>query len=762
VKPDDLNAWLAAVVRRARAAGRSVLLEGEGLAIARRLGIAVPEATTVRDAAEAARRDDYLAFAGSRLVLKVVSPGLAHKTEVGGIRFVAKTRRAVVAAIEEMRARLDGVGIEGYAIQRFVEHDPALGGELLLGLRHTDAFGPVVVVGPGGVLAEFLHGHLAPGRGAVAVSAAPLAPERLRATLEQTAIVRLATGAVRGQPVRIAPWSLVDLVRRFQRFAGVASDVGLGEFEINPLALTREGPVALDALARIAGPAAAPAPPRPLDKLERLLRPRTVAVVGVSDRANPGRLILENLLAEGFPPERIVVVKPGADTIAGCRCVPDIEGLPEPVDLIVLSVAARAIPAAVESVIAGNRAESLIVIPGGMGERGGTERIARHVRTALDSARRDPSGGPLLNGGNCLGVRSVPGRLDTLFIPRHKLPRPTCPASPLAIVSQSGAFAVAALSKLAGLNPRYVITIGNQLDLTAGDCLSALGDDPEIAVYAFYLEGFRPMDGARWIEAADHAAEAGKTVILYRAGRTPEGLRAGAAHTAALASGHEVAGDLARAAGVLVADALEDFVDLTLASCAWLERTPPGPRVGAISNAGFECVAMADNLGALELARFGPATQRGLELLLARHRLDGIVAAGNPFDATPILDDAAFAEAVRLVLDDDGVDVVIAGCVPLTGALETLPAGPGHEEDISREDSVVSRLVGLARRSRKPLAAVVDAGPLFDAMLHELRRCGVPTFRTVDRALRIVGALEQAARGRARSTHGLSGIGRAR
>ena len=96
------------------------------------------------------------------------------------------------------------------------------------------------------------------------------------------------------------------------------------------------------------------------------------------------------------------------------------------------------------------------------------------MREALAAARASAWQGPLINGGNCLGIRSLPGRYDTMFIPEYKLPVPTGAVAPLAFVSQSGAFAVARMSKLGRLNPKYAITLGNQMDLTVGDYLAYL------------------------------------------------------------------------------------------------------------------------------------------------------------------------------------------------------------------------------------------------------------------------------------------------
>lgn len=239
---------------------------------------------------------------------------------------------------------------------------------------------------------------------------------------------------------------------------------------------------------------------------------------------------------------------------------------------------------------------------------------------------------------------------------------------------------MARASKLAGIRPKYTITAGNQMDVTVGECLAYLGADAAIRVFAVYVDGFKPLDGLQFLEAASAIVESGRIEVLYRAGRTPAGAGAAASHTASIAGDYAVTRDLARAAGVIVAETIEDF-EVFVRLFTWLGRKAiHGRRLAAVSNAGFECVAMADNLGRLQLAEFEPATRDRLRELLRRTKLDAVVDVHNPLDLTPMTGDAAFEAFVRIALEDPGVDLGVIGCVPLTGALSTLASGPGHGE----------------------------------------------------------------------------------
>jgi acyl-CoA synthetase (NDP forming) len=725
------------ILAHARAEERRTLLETEGYAVADALGFTVPDYTVVRSA-DAVDPEVVERLSSPRVVVKVLSPSIPHKTEVGGVRVTAGTAAAVRATIAAMEETLSLRDVAGYAVVQYVPHSERPGAQLLLGIRSTPDFGPVVTVGLGGEQTEFWAEQMREGD-QLAVFAPGLSTRETVATrLSATSVGALVTGRVRGGTAHLSDEQLRDLVARLLAFAGSEDASRFDELEFNPVALTRDGPIVLDVLARLAPVSGTPPTlPRPLAKLRALLEPRSAAVIGVSEQRNPGRVIVENMLREGFPSDRLAVIKRDTDRIAGVRCFPSITALPSAVDLLVVSVAAPQVPAVVDEVVRTEKAESLIVIPGGLGERAGSEGLESRIRASLDRSRHTPWRGPVLNGGNCLGIRSTPGRYDTTFIPEYKLPSPGPARTPFALVSQSGAFAVARASRFLGLHPRYVISVGNQTDLTVGDYLEYLERDPYVRVVGCYVEAFRPGDGRRWLAAASEMVASGRAVVLYQAGRTRAGAQATVSHTASVAGDYVVVRELAEAAGVLVADTLDAFDDLVRLCCLLDGKQVAGMQLGAVSNAGFECVAFADRLGDFVPAPLSEATRERLRQSLAAAHLDGVVATQNPLDLTPITTDRGYEEAVRAVLEDETVDVAIVGCVPLTPALDTLPPDAGHGEDLSRDGGIVQRLHGLHEASDKAWVAVVDAGPLYDPMVERLRALGVPTFRLADRALRL-------------------------
>ena len=731
----DLDA-IRRILAVARSAGRRALLEPEGLALLQALGIAVPAWRYV-EVPEQVDQTCLDGIGGERVVVKAVATGLAHKTEAGGVAFVDRAPDAVRSAIAAMGARLP-VPAAGFTIARLIPHERDPGGELLLSFRWTDDLGPIAAVGAGGIATELLAADLRPGRELAIASPALTPPDRLTSVLADATAVRLATRPVRGQPPRLAPDRLADAVRRLLALAPLAPDELL-EVEINPAAVTPDGLVALDVLVRLADGLRPVRAPRPAAAVARLLAPRSIAIVGVSSGMNPGRVILQNVLREGFDPAAITVIKPGTADLDGVRCVPDLASMPGRVDLLVVVLPAAATPAFVSEAVERDLAASLIVIPGGLEEKTGGGVYADRMHEALAASRSRPDGGPVINGGNCLGIRSRPGRYDTLFIPRAKLPAGSRPA-PIALVTGSGAFAITRLSRLAPLDPAYVVTIGNQTDLTAGDYMAHFADDPSIRVVGVYVEGFVRLDGLRFLESAARLRSDGRTVVLYRAGRTAAGAGASASHTAAIAGDAAVTRQLARAAGVTWAETPAEFDDL-LRTFALLDGRPAGGRrLGAATNAGSECVTIADHAGSLTLAPLGPGTERALGDLLGPAGIVSVVDVRNPLDLTPIAGARIVTAAARAILADDGVDAGILGLVPMADTIETLPAGVGHGEDLDRAGGLVELVADLWRTTTKPWVAVVDAGPLYDPLRDRLAAVGIPVLGTADAATRALAA----------------------
>jgi len=762
----------------AHASGRHTLYEHECYEIQAAIGAEAAPANCLIPIGGHPTAADLERLAGDRVVLKVVSPDITHKTEARGVRIVAREIGAVEAAFELMKREVPetyaayleshageipdalagrrGRGLEQRLSDRIVgillcsciipdAHGFAT--ELFVGIRATSEFGPIISAGLGGVEMEILARQTRKGAAVAIAPTGTMDGERFFELFRGTLSYERLSGAMRGSRRLLAD---AILVRCFQAFIDLANHFSelnpdaafhIEELEVNPFVAAGGRMAPVDGVCRFR-PAGPPRDPRPVDKLDRLLQPRSAAVIGVSSgQRNMGRIILGNMQAAGFDRERLSVVHPGAKEIDGVACVPDIERLPQKVDLAVVAVGAAQAAPVIEELIRHDKADSVILIPGGIGEKQGSRALEAGLMERIREAHRQDGGGPLVLGGNSLGVISRPGRYDTMFIPETKLPKlRDAEPSPLCFISQSGAFIISTLSDEPWLNPRYALSIGNQIDLTAGDLMAGLADDPAIEVFAVYVEGFRPGDGLAFAAAVETAVAHGKDVVFYKAGRTVEGRSATAGHTASVAGDYAVCENAITQAGAFVAADFSEFTDYLRLTLPLRGKHVHGNRLAAVSNAGFETVGMADSIrrnGAeLVLPAFNARTEEALAKILFDNRLDGLVDVRNPFDVTPMTGDTAYGDMIAEVLADPGVDAAVIGVVPLTPALQTLPPGDGHAESILDPGSIARRLPRAAAASDKPVVAVVDSGRLFDPLADALRRGGLPVFRSADRAVR--------------------------
>ena len=753
------TAWARTIrlLEAAESDGRSFLLEPEVYEVLEEAGLPAPRRVFV-PAGRAVTRRELESLGAREVVVKVVSPLVVHKSDVGGVAVAKAEARAVnrasAAMLERVVARSRGperkavrASVRGFlVVEKVAFDDVGFGSEILLGARNSKDFGPVLTMGGGGLDVEYMSERLGEGRAAAIASAHLLDEAAAPGLLEPLAFFGKLAAEFRGRKALVPPGVLVRTLLRFRDLAAAFSPFNpdtpfvLEEVEVNPFVVRRGRLVPLDGVCRFSRDKAAPAA-RPAGAVAHLLRPRSIGIIGVSEKMNIGHVILNNILGGGFDPARVVVVKPGLATIEGCRCVPSVEAMPDPVDLFVLTLAADQCLDVMRDLVAFGKARSVILIAAGMGEKEGGASIEDGIRGLLAAGRAGGGITPVVNGGNCLGVASKPGRYDTVFIPEYKLPRPKGPGSALALISQSGAFMICRMSKLPSIEPVYSVSLGNQVDLTASDYLAHLKDDPEVRIFCVYMEGFRPGDGLAFARAVRDITATGRTVLVYKAGRSPEGRSATSSHTASVAGDYGVFRALCGQAGAIVASDLFEFESF-MKGLAWLRgREVRGRRVGLISNAGFECVMMADNLkngSGLDLATFAAATRERILEALRPLGIDRLLDIHNPLDMTPVADDAAFSECARAIVEDPGVDCAVVSCVPLTKAMRTLPAGEGHGEDLAAPDGFAERTIGLFRSTDKPMVVNIDAGGLYDPLADHLERAGVPVFRRADEALRFM------------------------
>jgi acyl-CoA synthetase (NDP forming) len=433
----------------------------------------------------------------------------------------------------------------------------------------------------------------------------------------------------------------------------------------------------------------------------------------------------------------MTIIRPGESEIDGVPCAESLAALEHKLDLLVVAVAADAVFELVDELIECNAAESVILIPGGLGETQASVAATAAMKARINGAHTRAGGGPIFLGGNCLGVVSHPGGYDSWFIPRERLPKPQKKRRRnSALISQSGAFMISRISKNPWLDPAYMTALGNQSDITHGDMLNYYADNTDIDTIGVYVEGFNDLDGLSFARAVRKAVCNGKQVVVYKAGRTAAGTAAALGHTASEAGDYPLCDSILTQAGAMLASSFSEFDDLFYIADRLHGKTIGGNRLAAVSGAGFETVGMADSIAPfLTMAAVSAATKQRLEDILIAKRLDALMEVRNPIDINPGADDEAHVQCTAAFAEDAEVDAVVVGLDPLSPAMRALAQCSRPNFDIHNENSIVQLLPQLVDAQDTPIIGVVDGGPLYDDMCEQLMDNGVCTFRSCERAV---------------------------
>ena len=555
------------------------LSEAASKDLLRAYGVPVLAERTAADADSAVAAAADLGFP---VVVKLCGDAIAHKTERGLVRLGLRDAASVHdAATQLLAAARPGDGDVELLVAPMVSGTR----ELIAGLVRDPQFGPCVMLGVGGVLAEAI--------GDVGFRVVPVS-EVDAATLVDDLRLQALLGEFRGEPP-VDRDILVGVLTGLSRLAVDRPDVVA--VDVNPLIVVDGRPVAVDALVEI-DPSARDATsttttrPRTRDEagFEALFAPRGVVVAGAS--THPGKfgfVALHNILAAGFPGP-VAATNLEAVPVLGIDTVRDIAELPAgPWDLVFVCTPA-ATNADLLRAAAKQGIRAAFVTSGGYGEAGPEGRRAEADLVELASEL-----GILLAGPNGQGVVSTPARLCAQIV------APYPPAGRIAIASQSGNF-VSSFQNWAvqtGVGVSRAVSAGNAAAVTIADYLDYYADDPETSVSLAYVEGV--TDGRALYERLRDVTRR-KPVVLVKGGTTVGGERAAASHTGSLASDDRVFDGMCRQAGITRATTIEEAFEA--AATFATQPLPRGPRVAVLTTAGGWGVVTADAIvrtGSLEL-----------------------------------------------------------------------------------------------------------------------------------------------------------------
>jgi acetyltransferase len=433
-------------------------------------------------------------------------------------------------------------------------------------------------------------------------------------------------------------------------------------------------------------------------RLDTLFHPRSIAVVGASDKSDSiGCVVIRKLVEGGFTGV-ITPINPKYEIVAGIKCFSALSQSGIAHDLVIIAIPAQSVPRAVADAVSLG-CKTAIILTTGLGQ--GTGSLADDVLTTARAV------GLRLVGPNCLGVLSPFANMNASFATR--LP----PAGSLALVSQSGAIAAGIVEWAEKHHVGFsgIVSVGEAIDVDFADCLDHFAEDRSTQAILLYIESIR--DARKFMSAARRAARI-KPVIVLKAGRHAEGAKAAATHTGALA-GSDAVYDAAfqRAGCVRVMDLDELF---RAAETFAMQASFPGDRIAILTNGGGLGVLAVDRLMDLggNLAQLSPQTLEALNVVLPP-----TWSHSNPVD---IIGDATpdrYAKALACLANDKGcAAILVMNC----------PTGVSSSHDAAV--AVIEAVKALRRNRLKPVPVFACWLGMHDDQQKLFREAGIACFYT--------------------------------
>ncbi len=463
--------------------------------------------------------------------------------------------------------------------------------------------------------------------------------------------------------------------------------------------------------------------------LDALLRPQSIAVVGVSRKPGAiGRVVFERLQSFGFTGP-LYPVNPSAAEINGTRTYATVTDCPGPVDLAIIVVPYRHVEAVVQDCERA-KVKGLVVITSGFKEVGteGTEREQRLLALVKQAGMR-------MIGPNCMGVLNT----DPAVRMNATFSIVTPPQGSIGVISQSGALGLTILDLARSLNLGIAmfVSTGNKADVSGNDLLEYWERDPAIRLILMYIESFG--NPVRFRELASRIGKR-KPIIVVKSGRTAAGTRAASSHTGALAGEDTLFEALFHQCGVIRAETVEEWFDFALAFAH--QPLPLGPRVAILTNAGGPGIMLADacELLGLQVPPLSPDTQTFLANLLP-----GEASTGNPVDMIASATEETFRQALARIVADRNIDAVIVCFVPpvMTDATKVAMRVGEVTDRLPRPAKPILGCFmgarGLVKAPDKP-ASPVQLTPV-ERAVEELQRHHIPAYAFPESAARALAAM---------------------
>ena len=453
--------------------------------------------------------------------------------------------------------------------------------------------------------------------------------------------------------------------------------------------------------------------------LERLLAPRSIAVVGASERMSIGRTIIDSLTTLGFP-GAVYPVHPRHETVLGHPCYSSLDDVPGDVDLAAVCLGYERLMPEVEKAAA-KGVGAMVIFSGGFAEAG-EEGVAAQARL-IEICRQNQIA---LCGPNCMGVMSVHNKSHAYMMDVFE---PKALAGNVGLISQSGSISIGLLTDTRRFGFSHVISSGNEAMTTTAAYMEYLIDDPATEVIAIFAESINEPD--RFVAALDRACAAGKPVVVLKAGKSARAAAAIQTHTGGMAGESRVLSAVLRAHRAIEVNDLEEMTEVLAALQG--RHWPKGDRIAIVTGSGGHAELLLDAAteADLNVPPLGQTTRQAIE-----SEIGSLTGDGNPADAWGQGDFAAnFTVALREIAASGDYDAMVL----------SLDANDGQAVDYADQDEAINGVMRTARADHDlPLYLMSTRhGVHKTAQINAMREEGIPSLGGMKQAL---GAITRVAR----------------
>ena len=666
-----------------------VITEELSKSILKSYGLQVPPFALVTSASEAAREAKKIGFP---LVMKVVSPQILHKTDVGGVKVGLENVADVKRTFDDMYGRLSkkrGVDVKGILLEKMVPK----GVELIVGIQNDPQFGPIIMVGLGGIMTEVMKD--------VAFRMLPITTADAKSMINELKGSKLLKGFRGSEPINL---NMVATMLKQIGQLGVDNADYINSIDFNPVVVYPKSHFIVDAKIilndAVRKNSISKAKPNK-ESMENFFTPKTIALVGAS--STPGKIgnsILDSLVNYDFK-GKVYPINPKASKIFGQKCYSSVASIPGPVDLVIVSVD-LSITAPVLEDCAKKGVHSVVIVSGGGKELGGQRAEYEAEVKRLSEKHKIRIIGP-----NCIGMFNAANRLDCAFQGQERMVR--AKLGNVALLSQSGTMGISFLESADSFGLSKMVSYGNRSDVDEADMIWYLANDPQSKVIALYVEGFG--DGRKFISTAKKVMkEKKKPIVIWKSGRTELGAKQAASHTGSLGGSNAIIMGAFKQAGIISVDSYQELVAVTKA-LAW-QPAAKGNRAGLCSNGAGPMIGAIDQFDRLSLS-LATVSEKTKNKMIKHFPPTYVIGSGNPADVTGGATAEDYQFTIKAHMDDPGVDILMPWFV---------------FQDDPLDEVIVDYLAAFSKKRTKPVLVGGNGGPYTEKVSKLIEERGIPVY----------------------------------